>query len=95
MNKNSERSSKISEPSRFEWHQDQLSNCQGQYPVSENLSYELILLKGYWPWRLESWSWCHYNRLGTLILELLSEFLFMEVRIFSRLVSDVRSFIQA
>ena len=33
MNKNSEHSSKISEPSWFEWHQDQLSNHQGQYPV--------------------------------------------------------------
>ena len=33
MNKNSESSSKISVPSRFECHQDQLSNRQGQYPV--------------------------------------------------------------
>ena len=47
MNKNSESSPKISVPSRFEWHQDQLSNRQGQYPwiILDNPA-KLVIFRG-------------------------------------------------
>ena len=47
MNKNSESSPKISVSSQFEWHQDQLSNRQGQYPwiILDNPA-KLVIFRG-------------------------------------------------